>query len=305
MSLCGYRKLQADRARTHWLINTTSTCTRWANNAMKQQGLSSVFYALAKYTILFAANIVNAGWLVGIQLMWLLCRLFRPHTRKQDRIKHVFVIMLENRSFDHLLGFSQLQGTDAITGQATSIEGLDPARDWNLDSHGNKISVFTPAAWAMPHDPGHEFNDVQLQLCGAQGTYPQINNSGFILNYANIDPEHPGDIMQCYAPEQVPVITTLAREFAVCDHWFSSMPGPTWPNRFFLHAASSGGLDHSPSKTTMASSILLNGYKFENDTIFDRLDDEGLNWKIYQGDLLPQSLTQIDSCLTKTKQSKC
>ena len=66
------------------------------------------------------------------------------------------------------------------------------------------------------------------------------------------------DIMGCFTPEALPVLSSLARGFAVCDHWFSSMPGPTWPNRFFIHAASSAGLDHSPSTQTIASSILLN-----------------------------------------------
>lgn len=96
--------------------------------------------------------------------------------------------------------------------------------------------------------------------------------------------------MKCYSPEQLPVLTTLAREFAVCDHWFSSVPGPTWPNRFFVHTASSGGLDHSPSRLDAADSVLFNGYKFENRTIYDRLDDEDLNWTIYKGDAFPQAL---------------
>ncbi len=110
------------------------------------------------------------------------------------------------------------------------------------------------------------------------------------LTMPKIDPQRPGEIMKCYAPEQLPVITTLAREFAVCDHWFSSLPGPTWPNRFFIHAATSGGLDHSPTTENIASSILVNGYKFDNGTIFDRLDDEGVSWTIYKGDAFPQSL---------------
>ncbi len=157
-----------------------------------------------------------------------------------DRIKHIFVIMLENRSFDHLLGFSNLQGIDAVTGQPTTIEGLNPAHDWNLGPDGKKVVVSSPADWVMPHDPGHEFSDVEEQLCGVNGKYPHINNSGFVANYATVDRTNPGEIMKCYSPGQLPVLTTLAREFAVCDHWFSSMPGPTWPNRFFIHAHRQG-----------------------------------------------------------------
>ena len=146
-------------------------------------------------------------------------------------ITNVFVLMLENRSLDHLLGFSQLQGVDALTGQPTTIAGLDVSRDWNAKTDEQPVHVFSPADWTMPDDPGHEFPDVREQLCGINGTYPHINNSGFVTNYAKLDPGQPDEIMKCYVPEQLPILTTLAREFAVCDHWFSSMPGPTWPNR--------------------------------------------------------------------------
>ena len=212
------------------------------------------------------------------------------NVQQSDPIKYVFVVMLENRSFDHLLGFSHLQGSDALTGKPTSIEGLDSTRNENQDLNGHPVFVSTPAPWAMSHDPAHEFTDVKVQLCGVKGQYPHINNSGFVASYAAVDQANPGDTMRCFAPEQLPVLTTLAREFAVCDHWFSSMPGPTWPNRFFLHAASSGGLDHSPSTLNVASSLLFNGYKFDNGTIFDRLDNKGVSWTIYKGDPFPQTL---------------
>jgi len=292
LSLCGYRKLQADRTRGRWLIGITYRCTKWADDGREQSGnwASQAFYLVAKYACLLFANLVNVFWLLGAQLLWVACRLVARNKEKEDRIKHVFVLLLENRSFDHLLGFSNLQGIDAVTGQPTAIEGLDPTWDWNLDPDGKKIVVSSPAAWAMPHDPAHEFSDVKVQLCGVKGNYPDIDNSGFVANYATVDHANPGEIMRCYSPDQLPVLTTLAREFAVCDHWFSSMPGPTWPNRFFVHAASSGGLDHSPSTANIASSILFNGYKFENGTIYDCLDDEGVSWRIYAGDGFPQVL---------------
>lgn len=291
MSLCGYRKLQADRARSRWLIGITSRCSTWASR-IQQRGnwIQGALALVGKYACLLYANLVNVFWLLGSQLMWYGCRMVARNRPKSDRISHVFVIMLENHSFDHLLGFSQLEGIDATTGKPTTIEGLDSTCDSNQDVNGRPVFVSTPANWAMPHDPGHEFTDVKVQLCGIKGTYPHIDNSGFVASYAAVDSTNADDIMRCYAPEQLPVLTTLAREFAVCDHWFSSMPGPTWPNRFFLHAASSGGLDHSPSTLDVASSILFNGYKFDNGTIFERLDAEDVSWTIYAGDLFPQAL---------------
>src|SRR5215471_19216257 len=101
-----------------------------------------------------------------------------PNNNLQDRIKHVFVVMLENRAFDHMLGLSDIQGIDAVSGQPTTIDGLNASNDWNLDLQGQKIYASSPANWSMPNDPGHEFTSVQEQLCGIGGTYPHITNSG-------------------------------------------------------------------------------------------------------------------------------
>ena len=75
---------------------------------------------------------------------------------------------------------------------------------------------------------------------------------------------NPGEIMKCFSPAQLPVLNALAREYAVCDGWRASMPGPTWPNRFFMMAASSGGLDHSPSVEQIAEWMTVDGFGFEH-----------------------------------------
>ena len=90
--------------------------------------------------------------------------------------------------------------------------------------------------------------------------------------------------MKCFdTPTQLPVIYQLAMEFALCDQWFSSMPGPTWCNRFFVHGASSAGLDHSPSKEQVADweGNPLGGFAYRNGSIFDALNRAGTPWRIY------------------------
>ncbi len=79
-------------------------------------------------------------------------------------------------------------------------------------------------------------------------------------------------------PAQLPVLHALANEFLVCDNWFSSLPGPTWPNRFFAMCGSSGGLDHSPSdaRSAEASSLRIDGFKFEHGSIFEKLKEDWL-----------------------------
>jgi phospholipase C len=245
-----------------------------------------------------------------------------------NAIEHIFVLMLENRSFDHMLGFSGLTGIDAASGVPTEIVGLTrfsllqlanslgvktlsgmvqkkglpwpppaPISVRNLFTsnqyNGQTFRAGTPAEYAMTVDPNHEFPDVLTQLSGPQavyppgGAYPATTNSGFVASFAALNPQNPGVIMQCYSPNQLPVINALCQEFAVCDNWYSSLPGPTWPNRFFAHAASSAGLDHSPSTEDIILWDTADGFGFPNGTIFDRLNGNKIKWRIYAGDDFP------------------
>jgi phospholipase C len=211
-------------------------------------------------------------------------------------IQHVFVLMLENRSFDHLLGFSGITGTDAVTGGNTAIDGLSGSESNTYN--GITSTVAQPADDAMAVDPGHEFTDVLCQLCGPAatyppgGNYPPIDNSGFVASYAAAcakanQQRNPAEIPKCYSPSQLPVLTALAKEFAVCDAWHASMPGSTWPNRMFVHAASSNGLDHSPTTAEIALWEATSSFSFPNGTIFDRLHAAGIHRRLYAGDDFP------------------
>jgi len=160
------------------------------------------------------------------------------------QIKHFFVLMMENRSFDHMLGF--------LKSATYPIEGLN-GNESNLDSTGNSITVSPTAQYSgdLTGDPNHHFPDVTQQLYGtltpASGQQPDM--SGFVKNYENVtnDRGRAANIMKCFAPDKLPVLTTLARQYAVCDHWFSSIPGPTLPNRLYAHCGTSRGrLDMAP-----------------------------------------------------------
>ena len=101
-------------------------------------------------------------------------------------IRHLFVVMMENRSFDHMLGFSGITGKDAETGQIRSINGLKG--DESNEYAGRSFPVSRVADWSMPADPGHEFRNILTQLCGTTdgyrpgAAYPPINNSGFVAD---------------------------------------------------------------------------------------------------------------------------
>lgn len=212
---------------------------------------------------------------------------------RKSKIKHVFVLMLENRSFDHMLGFSGITGTDAATGQSTKIDGLTGTESNTYK--GKTYTVKRGAPDRAEHDPPHGFTGVLEQLCGegaayaSRGPYPPISNSGFVSAYAKSHPEMPDGAMRCFAPEQLPVITALAKEFCVCDRWFCSMPGPTEPNRWFVHAGTAGFFDEGPSKSeyVQALSTPWSGISFTRGTIFDRLSKAGRKWRIYACDSFP------------------
>jgi phospholipase C len=178
-------------------------------------------------------------------------------------IKHVFVLMLENRSFDHLFGFSGREGLPA------------PDPQWGLTSDA-------PDRAAL--DPPHEFEDVAAQIAGS----PPM--SGFAQqSYWNVS-------RQGFAAGSLPVLRTLAEQYFLFDNWYSSMPGPTWPNRFFVHAGSSGGLDNSPSAATTIESESIDSlsFSFPGGTIYSCLEGAQCRWRVYHDDLFPQVLAIRD-----------
>jgi len=203
--------------------------------------------------------------------------------RPFSQITNVFVLMLENHSFDNMLALSGIPGIyGATTSNSNSYNGV------KYDFQGN-------APGSMPTDPGHEFTDVLEQLAGQDavylpnGKYPPINNAGFAANYATTTTEGPappspdiGLIMAgFYTQPQLPALYQLAKNFVLCDQWFSSLPGPTWPNRFFLHGASSNGLDHSPTSAEIAEWESVDGFRYPNGSIFDAMNAAHITWRLY------------------------
>ena len=199
--------------------------------------------------------------------------------------------MLENRAFDHMLGFSGITGTDAVSGQPTRMNGLTGTE--TNPFNGQAIPVAPSAGFIMPSDPGHEFDNVLEQLCGpgatyAPGAYPPIVNTGFVASYVATGGQvRPDEIMKCFTSTSLPVLHALAREFVVCDNWHASMPGATWPNRMFVHAASAAGLDHSPTTAEIVLWESLTGFTFQNGTIFDAMRTKNVSHRLYAGDEFP------------------
>ena len=245
-------------------------------------------------------------------------------------IRHVIVLMLENRSFDQMLGdyrnhdgFSDLEGID----RTSPIECTD--------QDGYSYSQSPAAARCVDPDPPHELDNVLRQLGLPAPDLPEppdwlegarlqrfldafakivdsyrekkpsharammalkpdvLDAAHFINEYA----KHGGattqikrqEILNYFPRGSLPALHQLADNFLICDHWFSSVPGPTWANRFFVHTGTSCGVARMAENVTDYW-----GYDvYDQDTIFDRLSAKSIPWRIYFGDI-PQSVLLLN-----------
>lgn len=242
--------------------------------------------------------------------------------------------MLENRSFDQMLG--SLPGVDGVS-PASADHTAEAAEPGEPGARVNYVDPQHPSAegafpvsvaqyFGIPDGdvpppqsldgvatelyggPSHSFPAATQQLCndqrgpagrGAIGAVPASNN-GFVSSYraellrtyaawarrdptfrapAEPPPDHLAVAMAAFSPSQLPVLSTLAETFCVCDQWFSEVPGPTEPNRLFMHAGTSMGFVHNPWE-----------YPVTARTIYEDIDEQGTrSWATYYFDLADAS----------------
>eukprot|EP01114_Cavostelium_apophysatum_P021828 TRINITY_DN771_c1_g1_i2.p1 TRINITY_DN771_c1_g1~~TRINITY_DN771_c1_g1_i2.p1 ORF type:complete len:480 (+),score=98.93 TRINITY_DN771_c1_g1_i2:130-1569(+) len=183
-------------------------------------------------------------------------------------IKHVVVLMLENRSFDHMLGFlkqSLNPEIDGLTG--TESNPINP-----FDTESPSVFVSDDAPY-VTLDPGHSFGDATQQIYGGPEHPENRPMNGFLANGLSVDPVRGRDVLKAFNRTWVPAISTLVQEFAVFDRWYSSMPGPTQTNRLFVHSATSHGMGTNDVTT------LIQGVP--QDSIYDRLYKAKKSFRVY------------------------
>ncbi len=190
-----------------------------------------------------------------------------------DPIKHVIVLVLENHSFDQMLGCMK-EVYPAMEGISASAPLCNP------DIPSGQICQAASMLATIADDPGHDLDNVLRQIAGPC--------KGFISDFAQTFPQtktpERQEVMGYYPKDYLPVLHTLAEHFAICDHWFSSVPGPTWTNRFFIHSGTSLG------RVKMPGGIFHpNLHLYDQTTVFDRLQARNISWDIYYGDF-PQTM---------------
>jgi phospholipase C len=198
-------------------------------------------------------------------------------------IQHVVVLMLENRSFDSMLG--RLYPGDA------NYRGLTLLEYNNYQSTGYGVwndKTMLPSTATIPDpDPGELFTDMNTQMFGsAIRPKTPADMSGFAQSYATQPGKGiyaPSAVMHYFTPDQVPVISALATTFGVCDQWHASAPCQTWPNRFFAHTGTSLGCVNNKDFSI----------PFIAPSIFGQLQAAGVSWRVYFHDM-PQSILLKD-----------
>ena len=193
-----------------------------------------------------------------------------------DPIEHIIVLMLENRSFDHMLGVLQQVYPD--------LDGIPLNGSTRADlctSTGVSYQQLPNTERQLDPSPAHENRDVLMQIANGM--------SGFIDDYSTVPESKESDypaVMGYYPLDFLPVLHVLAKNFTICDRWFCSLPGSTWPNRFFVHSATCNGHVSMPEGFYHPD---VAAFHQPQETIYNRLQDAGISWGIFHNGM-PQSL---------------
>jgi phospholipase C len=205
--------------------------------------------------------------------------------RRLQGIDHIVVVMLENRSFDHMLGYLSLPAEQGGKGR-TDVDGLQgPAINFNAHENSDyAIHHLDRTAFSDEvEDPDHSARSVEEQLGNSNG--------GFVSNFARLSEARaikakqpvpdPGLVMGYYDAADLPVYDHLAAEYCVVDRWFSSVPGATWPNRLYAATGQAAGSADDVSPPIYALPSFMR-----------QLDDHQVDWRWYSFD--PATLRAID-----------
>ena len=239
------------------------------------------------------------------------------------QIEHVVVLMLENRSFDSMLGWLYENGAPTQflpAGTPQTFQGLQSVDLSAFNNLAQNPSVSSPPiqgaqGFTVPTtDPGEEFEHVNVQFFNTE-TYPPgvpANMLGYLQDYVNVlqtlgtsssdVPALAPQVMQTYTASQLPVLNQLAQAYAVSDAWYASVPSQTNPNRAFLLTGTSNGLVNNGQLETSPEAqeieqllgMAIGDDRFDAPTIFNAIADGGQTWSVFwQTSYLPEKISTL------------
>jgi phospholipase C len=211
-----------------------------------------------------------------------------PHRPPQigalAKIDHIVVLMQENRSFDQVLGYLS---RNKINPDVLGLLPPDDPRSAKQVNRFNNRNFFPEraASTAWPKVVGPSIDLVNSPCHDHDCVVSQMNNhmGGFVANWADragATSPFLGVVMDFFDNQQLPVYARLAREFGVCNHWYTSHVGPTFPNRFVLLT---GDLNRDPlGNVELDQPDVRDLVPVQTPTLFDHLDDLGVSWRVFE-----------------------
>lgn len=191
-----------------------------------------------------------------------------PAQNNLSKVDHIVIVMMENRSFDHMLGYLKLEGGRA------DVDGLN-GKETNLDIRSSVHKVFHNRNTQMNEDPCHSTACVAQQMSDGM--------TGFVRNFVTkyrMNEQVWGNVMGYYGREEVPTFDYLSKQFSICDKWFCSHPGQTQPNRFITYT---GKLNRNSNGNAEVDNIEFSKFNpIETLTVFDYLTRCNVTWKVFE-----------------------
>jgi phospholipase C len=224
------------------------------------------------------------------------------------QVQHIIIVMQENHSFDNYFGVLPYAVSTPYTrgpcdaDDHTCVDGLScerhpttgayGCRNFNRDEDGSQVFAFHSRDYCVQKDLNHEWDGThrELNLAHPNATRRLSRNNGFVrVNDATNQPDTEGEgrtedeTMSFYNEDDLGFYYTLAQTFALSDRHFSSVLGPTFPNRAYVLAATSFG--HLTTDEQLPSRVQPTAfYQPLTGTIFDLLDQYGVSWANYFSD---------------------
>lgn len=211
-----------------------------------------------------------------------------------SKIEHVVVLMLENRAFDHMLGYYGMnvdKRVDGLTGSECNFKNLS-------DTSAGKICVNNQAKEVCEYDPNHSFAATTERIFGCRwnktdgtpctdtkSTTGKNDMSGFVAS-AILEGKDGLNEMTMWSEQKIPIMTTLAQEYALFDRFFASHPGSTYPNRQFVLSGTAHGMTDTGNKVPKGG--------FPQKTVLRSFEEAGLHWNMYYEDSLAWAIFLAD-----------
>lgn len=198
-----------------------------------------------------------------------------------EGVEHIVVLMMENHSFDNLLGMLPYHnpGRHTVDGLTVSKQGLPT--NWNPDTDGNRVYARLGASPCPIGQPSQDWN-------ASHTSYANGAMNGFV--------QASGDVaMEVWDDTTIPFSYSLAEYFPIGQRYFSSVMAQTYPNRRFFFCGTASGIT--------ATDALSFSTPAANGTIFDRLNEHKISWKDYYASapspLIVPNFSQSKACTSK------